>query len=148
MESVRKREPCQILKRGAKQGRKVIAPGWLDHSMPDETRENIRWNPATQEWFCMKCGRTSDHTTEQLRTSNWNCFQNRRSLAEQVFGRCSRWPSTADALVGLPLLSWLSESALAHGAAGISAVNAAQVREKRCHFERLLVACRSECNRL
>jgi hypothetical protein len=22
---------------------------------------SIRWNPATQEWFCTKCGRTSDH---------------------------------------------------------------------------------------
>ncbi|HEX3351484.1 MAG: hypothetical protein ACRD3H_18460 [Terriglobales bacterium] len=26
--------------------------------------ENIRWNPATQEWYCTKCGRTSDHTNE------------------------------------------------------------------------------------
>jgi hypothetical protein len=26
--------------------------------------ENIRWNPATQEWFCAKCGRTSDHSKE------------------------------------------------------------------------------------
>ena len=23
---------------------------------------NILWNPATKEWFCTKCGRTSDHT--------------------------------------------------------------------------------------
>ena len=22
---------------------------------------NIGWNPATKEWFCAKCGRTSDH---------------------------------------------------------------------------------------
>ena len=22
---------------------------------------NILWNPATKEWFCTKCGRTSDH---------------------------------------------------------------------------------------
>jgi hypothetical protein len=26
---------------------------------------NISWNPATQEWFCTKCGRTSDRLTEQ-----------------------------------------------------------------------------------
>jgi hypothetical protein len=26
--------------------------------------EKISWNPATQEWFCTKCGRTSDHTSE------------------------------------------------------------------------------------
>jgi hypothetical protein len=24
----------------------------------------IRWNPATQEWFCQQCGRTSDHASE------------------------------------------------------------------------------------
>ncbi|MBZ5652170.1 MAG: hypothetical protein LAO18_16995 [Acidobacteriia bacterium] len=27
--------------------------------------ELISWNPATQEWFCTKCGRTSDHTHEK-----------------------------------------------------------------------------------
>jgi hypothetical protein len=21
----------------------------------------IRWNPELEEWFCVKCGRTSDH---------------------------------------------------------------------------------------
>ena len=25
----------------------------------------IRWNPATQKWFCIKCGRTSDHISEE-----------------------------------------------------------------------------------
>ena len=25
----------------------------------------ILWNPATQEWFCTKCGRTSDHIRVQ-----------------------------------------------------------------------------------
>jgi hypothetical protein len=25
---------------------------------------NIAWNPATKEWFCTKCGRTSDHVSE------------------------------------------------------------------------------------
>ena len=25
----------------------------------------IRWNPATQEWFCIKCGRTSDYLSEE-----------------------------------------------------------------------------------
>ena len=25
----------------------------------------IRWNPATREYFCMNCGRTSDATSEQ-----------------------------------------------------------------------------------
>jgi hypothetical protein len=26
--------------------------------------QNIRWNPATLEWFCLACGRTSDHIKE------------------------------------------------------------------------------------
>jgi hypothetical protein len=26
--------------------------------------KDIRWNPHTQEWFCLACGRTSDHTKE------------------------------------------------------------------------------------
>ena len=25
----------------------------------------IRWNPATKEWFCTKCGRTSDLIKEE-----------------------------------------------------------------------------------
>lgn len=27
--------------------------------------QHINWNPATQEWLCIKCGRTSDHTREK-----------------------------------------------------------------------------------
>jgi hypothetical protein len=27
--------------------------------------EELRWNPATSEWFCAKCGRTSDHVTKE-----------------------------------------------------------------------------------
>lgn len=27
--------------------------------------ENIVWNPATQEWFCTKCGQTSDQVSEE-----------------------------------------------------------------------------------
>ena len=23
---------------------------------------NIRWNPDLQEWFCLRCGQTSDHS--------------------------------------------------------------------------------------
>jgi hypothetical protein len=26
---------------------------------------SLKWNPATQEWFCAKCGRTSDHISVQ-----------------------------------------------------------------------------------
>ena len=27
--------------------------------------EHIIWNPATQEWFCTKCGQTSEHGSEK-----------------------------------------------------------------------------------
>ncbi len=27
--------------------------------------EEIRWNPALEEWFCVRCGRTSDHVAEE-----------------------------------------------------------------------------------
>jgi hypothetical protein len=26
--------------------------------------EHLIWNPATKEWFCARCGTTSDHTIE------------------------------------------------------------------------------------
>ena len=27
-------------------------------------KHDLRWNPLTKEWFCIRCGRTSDHVTE------------------------------------------------------------------------------------
>ena len=27
--------------------------------------KEIKWNPSTREWFCVICGQTSDHQTEQ-----------------------------------------------------------------------------------
>ncbi len=36
----------------------VDKPGPMKH-------EQIIWNPAIQEWFCLRCGRTSDHIGEQ-----------------------------------------------------------------------------------
>jgi hypothetical protein len=27
--------------------------------------EDLRWNPATSEWFCVRCGRTSDRVTKE-----------------------------------------------------------------------------------
>jgi hypothetical protein len=32
---------------------------------PPAKHNNIRWNPATQEWFCVSCGVTSDHDHER-----------------------------------------------------------------------------------
>jgi hypothetical protein len=39
--------------------------------------ENIRWNPAIREWFCPKCGRTSDHASEEAarqELEQWECI--------------------------------------------------------------------------
>jgi hypothetical protein len=37
----------------------------------------ISWNPATQEWFCSKCGRTSEETSvedAQERLEQYECL--------------------------------------------------------------------------
>jgi len=49
-----------------------------------EHRE-LRWNPATREWFCIKCGRTSDHTTKEdaeRELSNFECMLPSREVPE------------------------------------------------------------------
>jgi len=28
---------------------------------PSKKHEYIRWNPELSQWFCIQCGRTSDH---------------------------------------------------------------------------------------
>jgi hypothetical protein len=36
----------------------------------------IRWNPDLQEWFCVRCGRTSDHIVHddaQIEMSLFEC---------------------------------------------------------------------------
>ncbi len=33
--------------------------------MAEKHHPDIRWNPDLQEWFCAKCGLTSDHAAEQ-----------------------------------------------------------------------------------
>jgi hypothetical protein len=35
----------------------AFVPGPMKH-------EVVLWNRSTQEWFCLKCGRTSDHAAE------------------------------------------------------------------------------------
>jgi hypothetical protein len=36
---------------------------------------HIRWNPELQEWFCVKCGRTSDHVVRQDAQTEMELFQ-------------------------------------------------------------------------
>jgi hypothetical protein len=38
-------------------GTYAIVPSRMEHS-------EILWNPALKEWFCARCGRTSDHVTK------------------------------------------------------------------------------------
>jgi len=36
----------------------------------------LRWNPATLEWYCVRCGRTSDHLAIQaakIELSQFDC---------------------------------------------------------------------------
>jgi len=35
---------------------------WAIHAMK---HLSVCWNPATREWYCTRCGRTSDHTSVQ-----------------------------------------------------------------------------------
>jgi hypothetical protein len=34
-------------------------------AMNEKDHPDIRWNPDLQEWFCAKCGLTSDHAAKQ-----------------------------------------------------------------------------------
>ena len=38
----------------------------------DETQEHPMESCDTEEWFCLACGRTSDHTNEPDARSSWN----------------------------------------------------------------------------
>jgi len=33
-------------------------------TVPTLKHADVLWNEEIQEWFCAKCGRTSDHTTK------------------------------------------------------------------------------------
>ncbi len=37
--------------------------------------EEIRWNPALEEWFCIRCGRTSDHVSEEPARKEIDAFE-------------------------------------------------------------------------
>ena len=34
---------------------------YLEHMDGSQKHEFLRWNPEIREWFCLTCGRTSDH---------------------------------------------------------------------------------------
>lgn len=35
----------------------------------------IRWNPELQEWFCVRCGLTSDHTLREDAQAEMELFE-------------------------------------------------------------------------
>jgi hypothetical protein len=35
----------------------------------------IRWNPELQEWFCVRCGRTSDHLVREDAQTEMELFE-------------------------------------------------------------------------
>ena len=44
------------------------------HLRDDFKHSNLRWNPATREWFCLKCGRTSEHAAEKDAATELSAF--------------------------------------------------------------------------
>jgi hypothetical protein len=53
---------------------------------------DIRWNPATGEWFCARCGRTSNHLLEpdaKSELEQYDCELGSRSSHNR--GRVPDW---------------------------------------------------------
>ena len=48
----------------------------LDCSMDRKMKHpELRWNPSLQEWFCVKCGRTSDHIDQENAKTELELFE-------------------------------------------------------------------------
>ena len=37
--------------------------------------DDIRWHPELQEWFCAKCGQTSDHKAQDDAVAEMSAFE-------------------------------------------------------------------------
>ena len=47
----------------------------------------IRWSPVTKEWFCLKCGRASDHVTKldaEAELSQFDCSSSSKEHVRQL----------------------------------------------------------------
>jgi hypothetical protein len=49
--------------------------------------EQIRWNPINREWYCAKCGQTSDHISEQDAHSELQQYDCQLPAADPLFPR-------------------------------------------------------------
>jgi hypothetical protein len=58
---------------------------------------NIRWNPELQEWFCVRCGRTSDHAMlddAQVEKAQFECdLPTREKTKQNPPGRQGKEPA-------------------------------------------------------
>jgi hypothetical protein len=44
----------------------------------------IRWNPELQEWFCVRCGLTSDHTLREDAQAEMELFECELPTNQQI----------------------------------------------------------------
>jgi hypothetical protein len=57
-----------------------------------QTHEFIRWNSEQQQWFCIRCGRTSDHHAARdarIELDQYSCGQ-AASAREKPSTECSQ----------------------------------------------------------
>jgi len=55
---------------------RVLAEARVDRSVDRKMKHpELRWNPSLQEWFCVKCGRTSDHIDQEDAKTGLESFE-------------------------------------------------------------------------
>ena len=58
------------MENGVQDGAKACAP-------PSPKHADVRWNNDIQEWFCARCGHTSDHITKEdalIELEQYECY--------------------------------------------------------------------------
>jgi hypothetical protein len=49
-----------------------------------QMKHELRWNPELQEWFCVRCGRTSDHIVCEDAQAEMELFECELPVLEQL----------------------------------------------------------------